>query len=777
MAHQSDWDLKDLESQPFTNSKSRKHTSKRNTSVSDSENEASFDSEDDEYTYSLKKSSSKKAPSNLCFKLLVVIFIIIILGLIAGIVWQHFHLKSELECMTENCVKTSSLIMTKMNRSVDPCVDFYEYACGGWEKSAFIPPDKGKYGAFAEATKKNDATLQKVLDEKGHVFKGKNSTAIKKAKMYYQACMNKTEVKKQGLTPILQYIKKLGSWTVTSDTVSGTWNAASWDFIEALVRIHQQNKMPFFKLKVAPDDKNNSNNILKFEQDGLTLIDHQEYLGNNSEKFHKAFIKFGTKFGMLLGGNESVVRSKMSDIYEFEKKLAEVYVSKADLQDPLKYYNKMSVEEFQKLLGGKDVFDLKRYLDKIFNDDVLLTEEVIITSLDYFKKLGGIIKNATSEVINNYLVWSVIQYTAGYLPDEFVDAALILTKAESGTSAVAPRWQRCVYKTNSALGFATSALFVEERFTPGTREKVSEILDEIKHAFLMNLHTVTWMDGKTQEKAIEKGEAVEKMIGYPDFIMDPVKLDDHYVNLTIPDGQFLQSYINACVWGFKKQLEKHGKPPDRKKWGMMPSEVNAYYSISWNYIVVPAGILQQPFFEPTFPQFVNFGALGFALSHEITHGFDETGKDYDKYGNMKNWWSKASADSFSEKAKCLENQYSHYEVDGVKLNGLQTLGENIADNGGLKAAFTAYKMNNHAQMEKKLPAIGLTNDQVFFVSFAQVWCSYYRPAYAKQSVLVDPHSIAEFRVKGTISNSAEFSSAYKCPMDSPMNPKKKCHIW
>ncbi|XP_067653743.1 endothelin-converting enzyme homolog isoform X2 [Haliotis asinina] len=724
---------------------------------------------------SLNKKPKSKSSGDCRLKAIAITSFLIIVALVIFIAWQHFSTKKLEVCTTPECVATSAYITSLMNTTQDPCENFYEYACGGWEHNTLIPPDKAKYGSFQEVETKNKALLKKILDSKETMYKGKNSTSVSKAKTYYKSCMDKQTVESLGIAPALELIKQLGSWTVTSDPVSGTWQESKWSFLDSLLVIHKLNRPAFFHLAVGQDDMHSDQNIISFQQSGLTLGEREEYTGNHSEKYKKAFLGFSTRTGELLGGDNST-QDKMIKVYDLEKSLAEIFMPKEELVDPVAIYHKMTLEEFQTILGSQ--FPVKAYVDKLFKTNVPLSEEVLVYTVDYFKKLGDVIKNTPKEVLANYMMWQVISMLPGYLPDKFVDAALILTKAETGVSDVSPRWQRCVFKTSDALPFVTGALYVQEKFPPNSKQEVLNTIDNIETAFTRNLNTVAWMDDQTRDIAIDKVMAITDMIGYPDYILDPNKLDTHYENMTITEGQFLVNRLS--VMSFQKQynLNKRGRKPDRMEWDMGPSDVNAYYSPSNNQIVFPAGILQKPFFNPMFPLSFRYGSLGMIVGHELTHGFDNKGRNYDKFGNLHSWWTNSSAKSFKEKTECMINQYSQYTVEGVHLNGEYTLGENIADNGGLKTSYSAYQLAKHsAGPPPKLPGMNLTPDQLFYVGFAQIWCSYYTPEYAKQTVMTDVHSNAKYRVIGPVSNSDDFARMFNCPVGSAMNPSKKCIVW
>lgn len=438
----------------------------------------------------------------------------------------------------------------------------------------------------------------------------------------------------------------------------------------------------------------------------------------------------------------------------------------------------MKVSVLQDLIGSSKL-DLKQYLSQVFGRDLGDTSILVYTP-KYFRELGGVLNKTSKKVLANYIVWNAINAQVGYFPSKFIDASLLLSKVESGIASVDPRWLRCVSKVNSAFGYASSALYVLEHFAKESRSKVLDIVKEIEDAFIKGIPLVSWMDEKTRETAVEKVRKIVQMIGYPDWILDSVKLDKYYENVTVVAGEFLMSHLNIRRESVLRNYNKLGTVPDRQEWHMMPVDTNAYYSQSNNQIVFPAGILQRPFFTPSFPMSFNFGTTGMIIGHEMTHGFDNKGRHFDKYGNLNNWWTAQSTSSFQSKTSCMVRQYSNYTAENTHLKGERVLGENIADNGGLKTAYVAYRhwVKSQASNEvKDLPGLTLTQEQMFFVGFGQLWCSYYTPQYTKQAILTDEHTISKFRTIGVVSNSGDFARAFQCAPNTPMNPQIKCQVW
>lgn len=748
----------------------------------DSDDELSSWDEDVEYrSYTVKKrQSGQQRFLQKSFILLLALAVVIIAVLAGVIVWQYFQ-KSATDqvCYSPECVQASAYILSKMDRTVDPCQDFYRYTCGNWMKSTKIPSSRSHYNIFSEIDDQNKQKIKAILEKSNAMIKKNQSSAVEKAITYYHTCMDEDTVEKQGVDPIIKFIKDLHSWPLTS-AHGLTWTEASWDFLQALTANHLNGFSALFSMSVSVDDKNSSRYIIAFEQSGLSLASREEYFSNHSnyKKIKNGLIEFGGKIGELLGGDNSTVWSGMSDIYNLESQLAQIHVPQEELLDPAKTYHKMKVSELQDLIGSAKL-DLRQYLRQVFGRDLGDTSILVYTP-KYFRELGGVLNKTSKRVLANYIVWNAINAQVGYFPSKFIEASFLLSKVESGIASVDPRWQRCVSKVNSAFGYASSALYVLDHFAKESRSKVLDIVKEIEDAFIKGIPLVSWMDDKTRETAIEKVRKIVQMIGYPDWILDSVQLDKYYENVTLVTGEFLVSHLNIRRESVLRNHNKLGTVPDRQEWHMMPVETNAYYSQSNNQIVFPAGILQRPFFTPSFPMSFNFGTTGMIIGHEMTHGFDNKGRHYDKYGNLNNWWTDQSATSFQSKTSCMVRQYSNYTAENTHLKGERVLGENIADNGGLKTAYMAYRhwfKSKDSNEVKDLPGLTLTQEQLFFVGFGQLWCSYYTPQYTKQAILTDEHTISKFRTIGVVSNSGDFARAFQCAPKTPMNPQIKCQVW
>ena len=437
----------------------------------------------------------------------------------------------------------------------------------------------------------------------------------------------------------------------------------------------------------------------------------------------------------------------------------------ADLRDPDTLYHKIDLAGLQ---GLTPKLPWAPFLDAVGHPDV---HAINVATPKFFEGLEPAVLATPMETLRNYLEWSLVNATANRLPAAFVDAHFdFFGRKLSGQEEIRPRWKRCVAATENALGEEVGKVYVERRFAGDSKQIALEMIGDIQAAFAADLPTLTWMDDETRQRALDKAKAVIDKIGYPDQWRD-------YSGLTVTPDRYFANAAAADAFELDFQMDKIGHPVDKKEWSMTPQQVNAYYNPLVNEIVFPAGILQPPFFERDFPAPMNYGAIGAVIGHELTHGFDDQGRKFDAEGRLREWWQPEVAKRFDERAQCVEDLYSTYEVEpGVHVQGALTLGENIADIGGLKQAYSAYQLWQQRHGAPQL-ATDLTPEQVLFVSFGQVWCSKASKEVERLQVTTNPHSPARFRVIGPVSNNPAFAKAFHCPAGSPMAPKDRCEVW
>ncbi|XP_073958611.1 M13 family metallopeptidase neprilysin 3 isoform X3 [Choristoneura fumiferana] len=684
-------------------------------------------------------------------------------------------------CLSSSCIYTASEVIRALDETQNPCEDFYEFACGGWLRNNPIPEGKASWGIFSKIELQNQLIIRSAL-EKVNVS-DKNGAEFK-ARVYYDACIDTNEtIEKLAEKPLVAVISKLGGWHLLNSTLNDT---KEFDLQVMLQDIQNKyNLGGLFNWAVTEDDRNSSEHVIVLDQGGLNLPTRDYYLNKTGhKKVLDAYLNYMTRVCVLLGANETVAKEQMSKVIQFETDLAGITTPSEDRRDEEGLYNPYKIKQWQKEANFLNwtVF---------FNDAFSLvgrkiTEEdrIVVYAPEYFRNLTKVVRKYTKndenkKILKNYLIWQVSRSLSTYLSKAFRDATKILRKALYGSEGTEESWRYCVTDTNNAIGFAVGAMFVREVFHGEAKTQGEFMIDNIRNAFKNNLKNLDWMDSETMMAAEVKADAITDMIGFPDYILQKDELDKQYQELIVKPNKYFENNINFNLFSLKNDLKKLDQPVNKTKWGMTPSTVNAYYTPTKNQIVFPAGMLQLPFYDGDNPKSVNYGAMGVVMGHELTHAFDDQGREYDRFGNLNQWWNNATISRFKKRAECIQKQYSDYTMEGQHLNGKQTLGENIADNGGLKASFHAYVDYSRTEAKENvtLPGLKYNHRQLFFISFAQVWCSAMTKEATKMQIEKDDHTVAKYRVIGPISNLKEFSEEFHCPVGSKMNPKHKCEVW
>ncbi|GLV38283.1 Neprilysin 3 [Carabus blaptoides fortunei] len=727
-----------------------------------------------------RRSMLEKALLLLVGTLLFVIFVLIILLSVNSSRDKVLHIEvPHSPCLSETCIHAASDMLQAMDHSVDPCEDFYSYSCNGWIKNNPLPDGKSMWGTFGKLEQQNQLIIKHVLEKPIDELKSK---AEQKAKIYYESCLDVNEtIEALGAAPMLKLLKDVGGWNVSD---SG-FNITNWSLQNTLQILQNKYNMGgLFSWAVGEDDKNSSRHIIQIDQSGLTLPTRDNYLNKTAHaKVLSAYLDYMTKVGVLLGGEENTTKLQMQAVIDFETRLAEITTPTEDRRDEEALYHLMPLSELQVKAG---FMKWRQYFEdalRLVNRKVTSKENVVVYAPEYLTKLTHLLSeyNATDEkkiVVNNYLIWQMVRSLTACLSKAFRDAYKGLRKALIGSEGGEEPWRYCITDTNNMIGFAIGAMFVREVFHGDSKQQAEAMINEVREAFKRNLKNLKWMDTETRNAAIIKADAISDMIGFPDFILNPVQLDKKYDKLEVRDDEYFMNNIRLSKYNLKKNLEKLDEPVNKTRWSMTPPTVNAYYTPTKNQMVFPAGILQSPFYEPRYPPSLNYGAMGVVMGHELTHAFDDQGREYDKEGNLHQWWNNKTIDRFKNRTQCVDKQYSNYKIKTRSLNGKQTLGENIADNGGLKAAYHAFlEVSQRSPSPAPLPGLNLTHRQLFFVSFAQVWCSTVTDEATNLQIEKDPHSPPMFRVIGSLSNLKEFADEFQCKPATRMNPRKKCEVW
>ncbi|XP_058043306.1 endothelin-converting enzyme-like 1 [Ahaetulla prasina] len=666
--------------------------------------------------------------------------------------------------------KASRFIATNIDPTIDPCKDFYSFACGGWLRRHGIPEDKLIYGTIAAIGEQNEEKLQRLLQQP--VRRPYRASAERKVKEFFRSCLDMTEIDRLGAWPMLEVIEDCGGWDMRALGRQGRW-----DLDELFYKTQGvYSTTVFFALTVNLDSKNSSRYIIRIDQDGLTLSERTLYLGQDdeSEKILAAYVAFMERLLNLLGAEH--VEQKAKEILQLEQRLANITISEYDdlRRDINSMYNKVTLGELQRITPN---LKWKRLLDRIFHERFSEDEEVVLLATDYMQQVSEIIQTTPIRILHNYMLWRIAVVLSEHLSTPFRDAIHEFAKEMEGAEKPMELAKTCLSQANKHFGMALGALFVEEYFSSTSKAKVQQLVEDIKHILDRRLEELEWMDEETRTAARAKLKHMMVMIGYPDFLLNPGAVDKEY-EFEVHQKTYFKNILHSIRFNIKLSVKKIRQEVDKSAWLLPPQALNAYYLPNKNQMVFPAGILQPTLYDPEFPQSLNYGGIGTIIGHELTHGYDDWGGQYDQYGNLMHWWTDASYRKFRQKAECIVNLYDNFTVYNQRVNGKHTLGENIADMGGLKLAYYAYQkwVREHGP-ENPLLWLKYTHEQLFFIAFAQNWCIKRRSQSIYLQVLTDKHAPEHYRVLGSVSQFEEFGRVFHCPKESPMNPTHKCSVW
>ncbi|WP_235942107.1 M13 family metallopeptidase [Pontibacter fetidus] len=643
-----------------------------------------------------------------------------------------------------------------MDLSVKPGDDFYTYANGAWLKANPVPAKETRWGSFNELRDFNIKAVRTILNDAAAKTNAKAGSVEKRVGDFYAAGMDSATIDKLGYTPIKADLERIKG----IKDVNGVLNEATY-----LRTVGAAS--PMFGFYIGQDRKNVENMVPQLSQGGTTLPDRDYYLKNDARntKIQEAYKTYITKLFTLTGVDKATAEKNAETIFNLEKKMAEAQMARVEMRDPYKTYNKFAVADFSKTTPNMDWKSLMAKM-KVTGQDTIL-----VSSPKFFTELNGLLTSTPVADWQTYLQWNVLKSAAPYLSTDFVDANFAYNQALTGQKVQTPRWQRMSSLTDGTIGELLGQLYVAKHFKPEAKARMDEMIANLIKAYEIRIKGLDWMSAETKEKALAKLHAFRPKVGYPDNWKT-------YEGLEINRNTFFQNVRNAGQWGFNDMVSQLGKPVDRTKFGMTPPTVNAYYSPVMNEIVFPAGILQFPFFDPNADDAVNYGGIGAVIGHEISHGFDDSGSQYDKDGTLRNWWTAEDLAKFKEKAAALASQYDAYTVlDTVHVNGKLTLGENIGDLGGLNAAYEAFKMTKQGKSKKKID--GFTPDQRFFLSWAQVWRANTLPETAAQLIVTDPHSPGQYRTIGAPVNMDAWYKAFNVKPGDKLyiKPEDRNKIW
>jgi putative endopeptidase len=647
--------------------------------------------------------------------------------------------------------------LENLDQSVSPCEDFYQFANGNWIRNNPIPPAESRWGSFNELADKNNAVLLGILTRSAADQNAPKGSNTQKVGDYFFSGMDTVGIERAGLAPLKAEL----------DRIKGIKD------LKGLQQVLARHKMlgtgALFSLFVAQDRKISTEYALYAGQSGLGLPERDYYLNTDvrSQTLRTQYEQHVQQVFALLGDDAATARRNAQQVMAMETRLAQASMDRVTRRDPYATYHKMTVQEARKLTPNLDWALLLQ------ETGVPGAQEIIITQPEFFQEANLMLKQVPLPEWQTYLRWHLVRSTAPALPQAFVEENFnFFNRTLAGAQAMQPRWKRVLSSTDNAIGEALGELYVKEAFSPEAKEKALEMVNNLRSAFRDHINALAWMSDDTKKEALRKLESFSVKIGYPDQWKS-------YEGLEIDRGPFVQNVLRAREFAAQVNMAKLGNPVARHEWGMTPPTVNAYYNSSLNEIVFPAGILQPPFFDPKADDAVNYGGIGAVIGHEFTHGFDDRGRQSDAEGNLRDWWTAEDNRRFEERAEVVVEQYSRFSpVDSVFLSGKLTLGENIADIGGLSIAYTA--LQKALRDKGAAPKIdGFTPEQRFFLSWGQIWRTNAREEYLRRQVLTDTHSPGRFRVNGPLTNMPEFHEAFKCRAGSKMfRPEnERAKIW
>ncbi|MGO9565275.1 MAG: M13 family metallopeptidase [Candidatus Korobacteraceae bacterium] len=652
--------------------------------------------------------------------------------------------------------KSVGFSIDNIDKTLDPCVDFYQYACGNWLKTNEIPADRSSWASFVELDERNLVTLKDIL-EKASSGGPNRSVVEQKIGDFYGACMDEKTADQKGLAPLQPEL----------DRIAAVKDKAG--LIDAIARVHLIGPNPLFNF-YSGSDMHNANQVIAYiDQGGLSLPDRDYYIKDDARmtEIRKHLVQYVTETFTLAGRSPQQAADSAQTVMRIETALAKASMDRTLRRDPKNRDHKVARDA---ALAMAPNF----YLDRYFTDVAAPSfSELNVSNPEFFKQANAVLESESLDSLKTYVSWHLMSGSAPWLSRPFVEANFRMRQALTGQKEIQARWKRCVELTDESLGEALGQKYVELTFGADGKQRMLKMVDALEKSLDEDIQSLPWMSSETKKLAKMKLQAIRNKIGYPEVWRN-------YSSLTVVSGDLLGNFQRANEFEAKREIVKIEKPLDRKEWGMTPPTVNAYYSWSMNDINFPAGILQPPFFDKKMDDAVNFGGIGLVIGHELTHGFDDQGRKFDPEGNLRDWWTADDGKEFEKRVSCVADEYSNFVVvDDLKLNGRLTLGENTADNGGARIAYNALEeliaADRTGKEAQKID--GYTPEQRFFLGFARVWCEKRRPEYARMQVTTNPHSPGKFRVDGVVQNMPEFQKAWGCKAGQPMVAQNSCHVW
>ena len=649
-----------------------------------------------------------------------------------------------------------SFDLAAIDKTVDPCTDFYEYACGSWRKNNPIPPDQSRWGRFNQLAEYNRQVLRDILEKAATA--SNREPVIQKIGDYYHSCMEEEGVNGKGFDPIKSDLAHIASIETRSQ------------LIDTLSYLQSKDVKAVFAFSSQPDLHDASMEIAGIHQGGLGLPDRDYYIKDDakSKETREKYLAHVVRMFTLIGDDESTANREAARVMDIETKLAEASLDRVKMRDPKNRDHKMKVSELTALAPN---LEFQHFFSSA---NVPAFSEVNVVPPDFFQQVNSAIRTIPLSDWKSYLRWQTVHAAAAMLSEPFVREDFdFFGRYLSGQQELQPRWKRCVRFTDELLGEALGQPYVTETFGSQGRARMLEMVDALEKALGADIKDLPWMTADTRKQAEIKLKAITNKIGYPDHWRD-------YSSVDIRPNDLLGNTERAREFEVHRERNKIGRPVDKSEWEMSPPTVNAYYQAAQNDINFPAGILQPPFFDQSQDDAVNYGGIGVVIGHELTHGFDDQGSKFDAEGNLRNWWTDQDRLEFEQRTTCIANEYSSFvAVDDVHLNGRLTLGENTADNGGLRVALAALNKQRAEEPDSRENQLiaGFTPEQRYFLGYAQIWCENRSPESSRLLATIDPHSPGRYRVNGAVQNNEDFARAFKCKAGQPMVKANACRVW
>ncbi|KAF2903630.1 hypothetical protein ILUMI_02562 [Ignelater luminosus] len=707
--------------------------------------------------------------------LLVILLIAFALSIAFCVTAQKLSEEGSQEiCTTPGCIYAASTVLKYMDESVDPCDNFYRFACGKYIKNTNIPEDETSIAPTISIDNTIEKQLKMIIEE----LPTESNKPYRLMKTLYNMCMNTTAIESDSIPYFLKLLKDMGGWPLLEDN---KWNENNFDWKQLLYKLrkHAANTDYFISLRIGTESINSSRRIIRLDQAGLGLS--REFLIKGfEEKLVKAYYEYMVDIAVLFGADKNASLKELKETLELEIRIANVILPKQEYRTAPHIY--MKVED---LFTAYPFIPWVEYINNILiipNITITTDEGILVGVLDFLPKIEKVLSNTPKRVLANYIFRRVALDAVSYMPDEFINKKLKYYRVLTGQREREARWKTCTRIATKSLSLASGASYVKKYFNKSIKKHAKEIVADIRAEFVKMLQKADWMDKVTKRNALEKAASMTAYIGYPDELLNEKNLEKYYADLEITSNKYIEAMKHLSLFFADYRNKKLREPVNKTEWTShaFPPPVRAFYSFTGNSIEFSAGILQGIFFDNDRPRYMNYGGIGCVIGHEITHGFDDRGRKFDKNGDYSDWWEKNTKTAFMKKAQCIIDQYGNYNVPEVNLNinGIITQGENIADNGGIKVAYLGYQAwvarNNP---EPRLPGLKYTPNQMFWISAAHISCDKPRREEMKLRVTTGQHPPGEYRVVVPFGNSGYFAKDFNCPLGSKMNPVNKCSVW